>query len=63
MDTRHRSLLLTIIVLLVLFGTQFVDFGAGHEATVQGLALLFGLGAVVGTMLGLESLRSRSGDE
>ena len=52
-----------LVVLLVLFGTQAVDFRTGHKVSVQGVALLFVLGAAVGAMLGLRSPRSRSGDE
>ena len=48
-----------VVVLLVLLGTQFVDFGGGHGVTVQGVLLVFGLGAVAGVMMGLEALRSR----
>ena len=60
MDARQRSLLLMlVVVLLVLLGTQFVDFGGGHGVTVQGVLLVFGLGAVAGVMMGLEALRSR----
>ena len=63
MNARYRSLLLMLVVLLVLFGTQAVDFRPGHKVSVQGVALLFVLGAAVGAMLGLRSPRSRSGDE
>ena len=63
MNARYRSLLLMLVVLLVLFGTRAVDSVPGHGVSVQGLALLFVLGAVVGATLGLRSPRSRSGDE
>ena len=63
MGARYRSSLLMFAVLLVVLGTRIVDFGSGHEATAQGHALIFGLGAVVDVTLGLESLGSRSGYE
>ena len=63
MDARYRSLLVMLVVLLDWFLSGDVDTGAGHEVTVQVLVLLFGLGAAVGAMLGLGSLRSRSGGQ
>ena len=62
MGIRHRDLLLMLVVLLVLLGTRFVDFGGGHGVTLQGIAFLFGLGPVVGVTMGLEAPSSRSED-
>ena len=47
-----------VVVLLVLFGAQFVNFGGGQGVTVQGVLLVFGLGTVAGVMLGAQALRS-----
>ena len=59
MDAQQRSLLLMlVVVLLVLFGAQFVNFGGGQGVTVQGVLLVFGLGTVAGVMLGAQALRS-----
>ena len=62
MDDRHRDVLLILVVPLVLLATWFVDFGGGHEVTLRGIVLLFGLGTVAGVMLGLDASSSRSED-